>query len=66
MSDKEQNDPAMCPHGKRWFRCREVSCIKEMHLAEDQATCEHGFLIGCPTCTKTPLQDQLKGVNINN
>jgi len=51
MENTESNDPTRCPHGERWFRCKEKECIKEMYRLEDAATCPHGFLVGCPTCT---------------
>jgi len=56
MSELE-NDPTRCLHGKRWFVCKEKECIAEMHRMEDQATCKHGFMVGCPTCTQSNTLD---------
>lgn len=57
MSDKkEHSDLYNCPHGERWFLCKESECIAEMNRMEDEATCKHGFLVGCPACEKETVE----------
>jgi hypothetical protein len=47
----KNSDPTKCPHGLSWFSCKDTECFKELCRAEDEATCKHGFLVGCPVCT---------------
>lgn len=49
---KENKDPSICPHGNKYCHCKEPECIKKMCEAEAAAYCDHGFLVGCPICTK--------------
>ena len=49
---EEDRGPTICPHGIRWAHCREQACVDYMDALEEAAYCDHGFLIGCPVCTK--------------
>ena len=57
---EEEKDPSICPHGSRYFNCKEKECIDEMSRLEDAACCPHGFLAGCPTCAQQPEVEQDK------
>ena len=57
MSNIISNDPAICPHGESWYKCKMKECINEMIRAEDAATCPHGYLVGCPACTQAAIHE---------
>lgn len=50
MDESNVKDPSICPHGNQYLWCDESECIDEMCRLEAAAYCEHGFLVGCPTC----------------
>jgi hypothetical protein len=48
---KEAFDPARCPHGLLWLKCKDSKCFEELCRVEDAAYCPHGTLAGCPKCS---------------
>ena len=47
-------DPSVCPCGNKYLWCDNPACIDAMCETETNAYCQHGFLVGCPTCKKLP------------
>lgn len=53
INNKAKNhDPSICPCGNKYRECKNPACRQEMIDAEDAAYCPHGYLAGCPICTK--------------
>lgn len=55
LLNNKSEDKSICPHGLHWFKCKDEQCMTELLEAEEAATCQHGFLVGCKACNSADV-----------